>query len=368
MRPLQTFERWVRKRLIRRLAPPPGDPSQHSLSPIRSILLLRIDRLGDATISTSIIAAIARRFPDATIDIVLSEKNVAIASAIPHVRRHHLWTKNPFRLLATCLALRAHRYDLCVNLHVKPSSNALLAGRVAGAAHYIEARPVDRSVGADLHIVEKTSRIVASLGVERIDRSKERMHPLRLLIDESDMKADHAGGFARADHQRLPVEPIAGVPLLINVSVFDPARRWPVEKVERLSMMLRDVGMPHAFIGSPGDRERLISLKERTGAPFVEPSDDILRLLSTLRRAQLVVSPDTFIVHAAAAFGVPVVGLYGSIEAMTEWRPWGVPHETLLGETAVADIEVKDVFDAIARLRIGSVDRYEDGTVERRTA
>ena len=71
---------------------------------------------------------------------------------------------------------------------------------------------------------------------------------------------------------------------------------------------------------------------------------------AVLSFADLVVSPDTSIVHIAAALGKPVVTLTGQGDLATEWTPWGVPHRVVIGPGLVPDITFAEARDAVRSL------------------
>jgi heptosyltransferase III len=77
---------------------------------------------------------------------------------------------------------------------------------------------------------------------------------------------------------------------------------------------------------------------------FVPQNPDILEVAAILERMQMLISPDTAMVHLASALKVPVVGLYYNIEKEVLWRPFGVPYRTIVAPSGkIEDIVVEDV-------------------------
>jgi ADP-heptose:LPS heptosyltransferase len=83
------------------------------------------------------------------------------------------------------------------------------------------------------------------------------------------------------------------------------------------------------------------------------PSPRLLDVVALLRRARALVTPDTGLVHLAAAAGCPVLGLYSPRSSRTDrWAPLGVPSRLLTAGPgqAVAEIPLAataDAFDAL---------------------
>jgi ADP-heptose:LPS heptosyltransferase len=82
-------------------------------------------------------------------------------------------------------------------------------------------------------------------------------------------------------------------------------------------------------------------------APTVLPS------LAAIQAADLVVTPDTYAVHAASAWNKPVVALYEpSVLSVDSWEPLSDTYAQIIAPQgqAVSDIDVPVVMKALARL------------------
>jgi ADP-heptose:LPS heptosyltransferase len=82
-------------------------------------------------------------------------------------------------------------------------------------------------------------------------------------------------------------------------------------------------------------------------APTVTPS------LAAIQGADLVVTPDTYAVHAASAWNKPVLALYEpSVLSVKSWEPLSDTYAQLIAPTgqAVSDIPVSEVMKALGHL------------------
>ena len=82
------------------------------------------------------------------------------------------------------------------------------------------------------------------------------------------------------------------------------------------------------------------------------PTANLHDLVSLLRRAAVVVTPDTANMHIAAAVGAPLLAVYTSVTEVDVWGAWGSPRHVLhvkderpLREVAAA--EVVRAFDTL---------------------
>ncbi len=82
---------------------------------------------------------------------------------------------------------------------------------------------------------------------------------------------------------------------------------------------------------------------------YFQPTRNIQDVIGVVRGAELVISPDTSVVHIASAEGKPVVGLY---TYPNEWPPYQVPNKVLWPKKGqpVSTIPISKVMDAVRSL------------------
>lgn len=104
-------------------------------------------------------------------------------------------------------------------------------------------------------------------------------------------------------------------------------------------------GMEVVFIGGAGDNfAPFRAWRTIPGAPLGEVKD-------LLAGAALFVGNDSGPAHMAAAFGLPVVAIFGASEAAI-WGPWRTASEVVAGVGGIASVTVDQVLDALARLGV----------------
>ena len=107
------------------------------------------------------------------------------------------------------------------------------------------------------------------------------------------------------------------VAILCPGAEFGPAKRWPPNHFADLgAQFLRD-GMQVWIVGSPNDRMAATAVLQAAGEPGQKFRDltgrtDLGTAIDLLGMANVVVSNDSGLMHAAAAVGAPLVALFGS--------------------------------------------------------
>lgn len=129
--------------LLRRFLPVRRERSVADLIDVSRILVIRPNyRIGNAILSTAIIGPLRERFPEATIDVLATDKtamlfqNLAVDQVFA-VSRSACF--QPWRAVALLRLLRANRYDLVVQLASSSLSGLLISTLVP--ARYVMGQP-----------------------------------------------------------------------------------------------------------------------------------------------------------------------------------------------------------------------------------
>lgn len=285
------------------------------------VLFLRHDRIGDMVVTTGLLRAIAGSHPAMTLNVLASPANAPVLKHAPYVNEVLVLDRwQPWTYPAMARRMRAARYDAVIDpMPAAPSSTTLLLMLASGARHRIgvagrgiEAAltiPVPKRDGA-VHIIDDLSALAAPFGVDVVTTD---WHPqIPLAPDE----------LARAAEQwRTLAGGRQGRRVLVNVSAGKDFRRWPEQSFVQclLHLRAREPDATMLVIGAPSEFDRVARIAAAGDAvPVRTPS--LLDAFALVATAQFILTPDTSIAHAAAAFRIPTVSLYSR-----GYRPrWGL--------------------------------------------
>jgi ADP-heptose:LPS heptosyltransferase len=138
--------------------------------------------------------------------------------------------------------------------------------------------------------------------------------------------------------------------IIVNISGSTPGKFWGVEPYARLARNLEKSGFLVLLLAAVADAPLLERIASEAGVGRIPPNPDLAEVAALLSFADLVVSPDTSIVHIAAALGKPVVDLVPVPHVGLEFGPWGVPHRIISGSDGIGGIAEADVQAAIQGL------------------
>ena len=291
------------------------------------IVIIRLRSLGDCVLTTPAIALLHEFRPDLEILVVVENRFAGVYAGNPAVRQLIEPTSG--------WAARAVKPDLCLNLHGGSRSMWMTAlsgaSRRAGFAHH---------QGSFLYNVP-IPRAQEILGEERTVHTAEHMAAAMFHLGVPVSEIPRARLYSSAAPAGKVRPPYA---------VFHPfasavEKAWPAARFRAVAEFTRrQLGLAAVIIGGPGDDVTPFEEFEcRVGQSLEETK-------SILAGASLFVGNDSGPAHMAAAFGLPVVVLFGSSNPVV-WAPWKTRAEKFVGTGGnIATIEVEPVAAAVERL------------------
>ncbi len=299
-------------------------------SALKRVLLRGPNWIGDAVMCEPAISAVRRLFPQAELTLLVKPAVAELFTGHPDVshilvyddRGQHAGLTGKWRLAN---AMRRGRFDLAI-LFQNAFEAALLAflagipqryGYATDGRRLLLSDPVPRpGRGAISHQVEYYLGMLRPLGCEEPAAS-----PRLVLFREEET----------AMAKRLAESGISGAELLIGLnpgSTYGGAKRWLPERfAETADRLAGQLNAKVLIVGARGEEPLAQAIAGRITSKTVILSGktSVRELMAAVKRCAVVVTNDTGPMHIAAAFGVPVVAVFGP----TDWRttaPFGTGH------------------------------------------
>lgn len=284
--------------------------------------IIRLRSLGDCVLTTPALSLLKQARPDLQVAVVVEDAFAPVFAGNPDVDQI---------LAPNAGSLGRFRPHLALNLHGGATSVRLMlaaaSGLRAGFGHFRfqpmynvripraqEILSVDRTV----HTAEHLASAVFYLGVPQAEIPRARL-------------------FAAPHSRQRPY-------VVLHPFASEPAKTWPRENFLAVANHLNDdLGLEPLFVGGASDD--LSAFGSYTcfqGAPLEE-------VKSLVAGAALFVGNDSGPAHIAAAFGRPVVVLFGSSD-IENWRPWRTENVVLTNAQGIHSIQVSEVTGAITTL------------------
>ena len=147
---------------------------------------------------------------------------------------------------------------------------------------------------------------------------------------------------ARLFAPRLPSsQPYA----VIHPFAATPEKTWSADRFLAVAAHLSAQGLEPLFIGGPGDDMAPFEPYRSLAAAPLET------VMSTIQGSSLFLGNDSGPAHIAAAFGIPVVVLFGPSDPVI-WAPWRTESEVFSSPQGMAAIDAQQVIQAVDHLRV----------------
>jgi ADP-heptose:LPS heptosyltransferase len=301
-----------------------------------SILLLRLERVGDLLMTLDAIAAVRRAAPAAAIDLVVGEWNEALAKLVPGIDRVETmnagWLArgaagpSPAAMARRAWGWRARGYDVAINFEGDIRSNVLVGlsgarrrvgfGMAGGRAMLTDCVPFDPSVHTRSNALRLVERAF-DLPSGSCEAFRPAPNAVRLALPDEALARAAALLAGVADARTVVV---------VHAGGGREIKQWNLDRFAAVANRLaasRDAAI--VLSGDAGDRALVDAVKADL-APTVRCADlsgrvDLVALAAVLSRANLLVTGDTGPMHLAAALDVPTVAVFGPSDP-ARWGPF----------------------------------------------
>ncbi len=306
------------------------------------VLLIRLRLIGDVVLSTPVIRALRRRFPDAQLTYLVEREAAAVVAGSPHldeviVIEHSRGLARFLHDVRLAWQLRRRHFDVVIDMHGGPRSSwlSLATGSPQRVGYDIPGR--------------------GWMYTRTIPRARE-LRPRHSVLNQWDLLSgidswiDERADPAR-DSVEMPLDPFADARMaarlqaagvgtdaelvVVHVSANNPFRRWPEASFAELVAGLVDASPARRLVLSSGPSDRSAAARiasaarARLGPKARHVLDigefDLAELRALIARSRLFIGGDTGPLHVAATTETPVVAIYGPT-LPDRSRPWRAPH------------------------------------------
>jgi len=304
------------------------------------VLLIRLRLIGDVVLSTPVIRALRRTFPDARLTYLVERDAAAVVAGNPHLNEVIVIerTRGIARLvsdLRLARRLRRERFDLVIDMHGGPRSSWLTLATGA-----------PRRIGYDV-----PGR--RWMYTQTVTRARE-LRPRHSVLNQWDLLTAVPGWTGDLpdpahdgvempldrDADRRIAERLAAAEvapddelIVVHVSANNPFRRWSESSFIQVVAGLASGAPRRRLVLSSGPSDHAAADRIAAGArTLLGPAEtarvldfgdvDLPELRALIGRGRLFVGGDTGPLHVAATTATPVVAIYGPTlpARSTPWR------------------------------------------------
>jgi ADP-heptose:LPS heptosyltransferase len=296
------------------------------------IVVIRLRSIGDCVLTTPALALLKEHRPDLRLAVVVEDRFRAVFEENPDIDE----------ILSPRIGeIGKWRPRLALNLHGGTRSMVLTAAsgaRIrAGFGHhrysFLYSAKIPRAqeiLGEErpVHTAEHIASAMFWMGVPRgpIPRAK--------LVASAPFGRGSVTGSEMPDGKYAVLHPFAS----------EPAKTWPAGRFVEIATHLKANGLEPVFVAGPEDDASVFrSFRILRAAPLGQ-------IKSLMAGARIFIGNDSGPAHIAAAFGVPVIAIFGASNPVT-WAPWRTEARVLTSPHGINAIETAEAITAIESLK-----------------
>ncbi|MGH7496376.1 MAG: glycosyltransferase family 9 protein [bacterium] len=305
--------------------------------PPQKVLIVQLGRLGDFILATPMLRALKADNPGHQIYILASRHNQALARAHPLVDQVWVHSKKVGPIVELLFSLKQKRFDYWIDPkdHFSRESSFLARWAIADckigfnragekAVFDVSVPPAKENYHDQVAI--RNLRALQAFGVNDSD-------PRPCLFTESQFEKKLQEFLLRHQIRQY---------CCVHLSASKDIRYWPQANWISFLNQIGETARHYLITCDPRDSALALEIAANVSPAHYYPAGSIIELFSAIKHAELVISPDTSVVHIAAAFDRPLLGLYSNEEwNLKKFYPLSTHCRVVMGSqpgTLVCDI------------------------------
>ena len=261
-------------------------------------LIIRFSSIGDIVLTTPVVRCLKKQVADAEVHFLTKQSFATIVESNPYIDKVHSLAHSWDTVVHE---LKQENYDYVIDLH--HNLRTLRLKKDLGIKNFrFNKLNIQKwiytnfkwNLMPDLHIVDRYLKTVESFGVKNDGEGLDYFIPAKDEVKQKDIPASHHAGY-----------------IGIVVGAAHNTKKLPVEKLKELCGLIEH---PVILLGGKEDNENAkqissvdpVKVYNACGKFNLNESADLVR------KAKLIISHDTGLMHIAAAFKKKIISVWGN--------------------------------------------------------
>ena len=261
-------------------------------------LLIRFSSIGDIILTTPVIRCLKKQVPDAEVHMVTRYAFRTILESNPYIDKLHILKDD---LQHTIEELKNENFDYVIDLH--HNLRSLKVKRALGVKSFsFNKLNIEKWIYTSfkvntlppVHIVDRSLATLKSFGVKNDGEGLDYFISAKDEIKDSDLPLPHQ---------------VAFVGIVIGAALA--TKKLPLQKLQELCRL---IDFPIVLLGGPEDKEAGDTIAT-TDPEKIYNACGLFSLnesAAIVRKAKLIITHDTGLMHIAAAFKKPIISIWGN--------------------------------------------------------
>jgi len=296
--------------------------------PVRKILVIRLDHIGDLVLSTPFIKKIRSIYPAAEIDLLCDSKYAELMKNEKEIDRvltlegHWLDRKNKasFKSIIDCVKkIKEGQYDLGFDLRgdirsifyflLIPGVKFRVAYGVRGGGFMLNHNPV---YPAHIHQAEKNTHLISTL----FYREEKLLFPeLTVGVEEQKKMENRLIEMGKDPNKKI---------VIAHLGAGYASKQWPIERFVKVLEAIVDSGnFQVCLVGTKNELELTEDFLTRPNIYNFIGKTTPLELLGLTSLGDIFIGNDSGPAHLSSALNIPTLTIFSGTNRHQEWRPLG---------------------------------------------
>ena len=305
----------------------------------KSVLILKYDRIGDMVVSTPIFRELKIAYPNISISVLASKANKDVIKNNPYIDKIYTNYKNSvFKDLPTLLKLRKKKFDVCIELEHSVIPHAIFRLKIIKPKKIISIHKDGRYgvKGSELKLYDyftekdKTSHF-GKIWLDTLFFFGVKPRSSSYDFFLGNIERDKAKSFVDSLGKKIKIG--------INIEGSFPEKSIQKKELEKICVGLHN-NFNNIIIIILTAPEKLLEKKKmisQLGLDYVVTSystDTIIDVAALIERLDLIITPDTSIVHIASSFDKPIVSIHeNNKDSFRLWSPSSTLSKTVFAKS-----------------------------------
>lgn len=317
------------------------------------IAILRLGTIGDLILSTPMFSLIKENYPNASISVIVGNRNKFVLESNPNVDKLIIWRKSLFCLPKVINEFRSTQFDFYIDPKDHFSRESLIISQLINSRIKIGLNPRGKSCfnysipsyeeNTGLHF---TQIVINSLSYLNIFLKDKNNIPKPQLFISKESKT-YVENFCQVNNCKEKNY------IVINLSASNPKKMIPADKLieSLLNSELNSTNLSKILTFTKNHQKFAFLIKKRIPWINLFPSRSFNDIVALIYNAKAVITPDTSIVHICSAFETPLLAFYSGLDDFyAKFRPLN-PNSFVLranpGEDGLNSISVHQIIYSI---------------------
>ena len=280
-------------------------------------LIMQLGRFGDLILFTPIFRMIKEKFPGIELHLLAGRKNYEVVIGNPFIDKIIKFDKSPTKLLSTLYQIRRNKYKYWIDPRDHFSKESRILAKIARAEIKIgynqeNLKPVfDYNLKTVDRILHHSLIGINSLSNLNIELPKNPLKPELFFLNDEKFSIQSTEIINQFNNY-----------ILLNLSASGTHKMWEIDKwiefIEQTKIYKQNLVVN--FMESERNQANLI--KDKFPSIILHNPSNIRDVMVLVAKSNIVISPDTSIVHIASAFNKKIFALYSGLDDFyTKFHP-----------------------------------------------